>query len=341
MTTLETSRLRLRMFKEEDFAAAHSYASVTENIVYMPFGPNSEEDTRAFIGVAIEKAQERPCTSYQRAIVLKATGEVIGGCGVDISDDTATLGWLLHRDHWKQGYGTEVGRALLGFAFDDLGMHRAVATCDAGNIGSYQLMEKIGMRREGLFIEARPAHKLSNKIHGDELLYAILKDEWDVQKEIAHYNALPCEFTGFIDLPLLSDGVIHLVCTEKKPAIPEKKYVPSYDFAICKGSAKIGSINLRIGYVDSLYYGGQIGYGIDEKHRGNGYVGRACELLWQVAKAHGMQTLLITNNHINTASVRVCEKLGTRFIRTARLPEWHDLYKQGQRFVNIYEWRRM
>ena len=138
--------------------------------------------------------------------------------------------------------------------------------------------------------------------------------------------------------------MIHLVCLAKNPAIPEKKYVPAYDFAICKGSEKIGEINLRIGYggfgpdESSLYYGGQIGYGIDEQHRGNGYAVRACRLLLPVAKAHGMTKLLITNNITNTASRRVCEKLGLRFVRTVRLPEWTDLYRDGQRFQNIFEW---
>ena len=42
--------------------------------------------------------------------------------------------------------------------------------------------------------------------------------------------------------------------------------------------------------------------------------------------------LLITTNHTNTASQRVCEKLGARLLRTARLPQWHDLYKEGRRF---------
>ena len=172
----------------------------------------------------------------------------------------------------------------------------------------------------------------------------ILKDEWEAGKEIAYYKTLPVVFDDFIVLPELSDGVIHLVCTSKRQAIPEKKYVPAYDFAICKGSEKVGEINLRIGYggfgpdESSLYYGGQIGYGVDEKYRGNGYAVRACQLLIPVAKAHGMIKLLITNDHTNTASRRVCEKLGARFVRLARLPEWHNLYQEGRRLSNIYEW---
>ena len=50
-----------------------------------------------------------------------------------------------------------------------------------------------------------------------------------------------------------------------------------------------------------------------------------------------MTKLLITNNVTNTASRRVCEKLGAQFVRTVRLPEWTDLYKDGLRYNNIYE----
>jgi len=94
---------------------------------------------------------------------------------------------------------------------------------------------------------------------------------------------------------------------------------------------------LRIGYTDGLYYGGQIGYDVHEEYRGHGYAGQACLLLAPVAKAHKMEKLLITNDIKNLASKRVCEKIGTRFIREARLPEWSDLYKEGQRFSNIFE----
>jgi len=171
----------------------------------------------------------------------------------------------------------------------------------------------------------------------DELPCASPEDE-EVQREIAYYNTSPCEFEDFIELPDLTDGEIRLVCVKKVPGDPIKKWVPGYNFAICKGSEKVGGINLRIGYTNGLYYGGQIGYGVDEKYRGFGYAGKACQLLMPVAKAHGMSRLLITTNYTNEASKRVCEKLGARLVRVARLPEWHDLYKEGQRYQNIFEW---
>jgi RimJ/RimL family protein N-acetyltransferase len=335
---LETARLILRAFTPQDFDDVHSYASVPENCIYMEWGPNTALQTRAFIQMAISQAEETPCTNHQYAAVRKETGRLIGACNLAITGGKAELGWILHRDYWKQGYGPEMGKALLELGFEELKLRRITATCDAENYGSYRVMEKIGMRKEGLFIEARPANKLSNKKYGDEFFYAILKEEWDTQKEIAYYNNLPCIFDGFIDLPELTDGEIRLVCTAKKPAIPEKKYVPAYEFAVCKSGEKIGEINLRLGYTDGLYYGGQIGYGINEKYRGNGYAAAACRLLLPVMKAHGMKKVLISNNQDNAASRRVCEKLGARLVRLARLPEWHDLYREGKRFVNIFKW---
>lgn len=344
MKTLETERLILRKFLPDDFAAVHSYASVPDNIVYMLWGPNTAAQTKAFLNMAISKAEETPCTNYQYAAILKDTGKLIGACNLSLSGDAGEIGWILHRDYWKQGYGTEMGKEMLRFGFDELNLHRIFAHCDAENYGSYRVMEKIRMRREGLFVEGRSAHKQSDKKYGDELSYAMLKSEWETEKEISYYTALPVIFDGFIDVPELSDAGIRLVCFQKRPAIPEKKYVPAYDFAICKDGEKIGEINLRIGYAGygpnrgSLYYDGQISYAVDEKHRGHGYAGRACRLLLPVAKAHGMTKLLITNNDTNIASRRVCEKLHARFLRVARLPEWEELYQRGQRFINIFEW---
>jgi Acetyltransferases, including N-acetylases of ribosomal proteins len=343
MKTLETNRLLLRQFEEDDFASVQSYAGCKENIVFMPFGPNSVEETRAFISRSIAEAQKSPCANYQYAAVEKKTEKLIGACNLAINGNEAEIGWLVHRDYWRQNYGSEMGAALLQFGFEQLNLHRIIAHCDAENIASYKTMEKLGLRREGLFLEARPANKLSQAEYGDELSYAILKSEWETHNEIAYYNALPVVFDDFMDVPTLSDGEIALVCIAKSPANPEMKYVPAYQFAVCKAGEQIGEVNLRVGYAGgfnwhSLYYGGQVGYSINESHRGHGFAIRACRLLAPVAKFHGMEKLLITNNCTNIASRRVCEKLGARLLRVARLPEWHDLYKEGQRFINVFEW---
>ncbi len=335
MKSLQTDRLVLREFCESDYEAVHSYGSNIDNIRLMIFGPNTEQDTSDYIKRCLDEYASETQTNYQFAITLRQTGQLIGGCGLTVDSELnqAEVGWVLHMNHWKKGYGTELAHALLQFGFKDLGLRRIIAHCDCENYGSYRVMERNGMRRENHNI-------LGRNLRGewrDEYMYAILNVEWETLKHIKHYNKMPAHFDNFIQVPELTDGTIYLVCTAKKPGIPEKKWVPAYEFAICKGGEKIGDVNLRIGYSDSLYYGGQIGYNVDEAYRGNGYAAAACRLLAPVAKAHGMTNLLITNHHKNHASYRVCEKLGARHIELARLPEWHDLHKDGQRFVNVFD----
>ena len=335
---IDTPRLTLRQFEKSDFAAVHSYASCEENVTYMIWGPNSEKETRDFINLAITEANEKPCFNYIYAADQKATGALIGSCNITVSGSQGEIGWILHRDYWQQGYGTEMGNALLQFGFTELGLHRIIAHCFADNHASYRLMEKIGMRREGEFIEGRRAHRQTKRLYSDELSYAVLSDEWEMRREINEYNALPLSFDGFIELPLLDDGVISLVCTAKEPGEERTMLVPTYSFDIYRKGRRVGDLNLRVGYNERMYYTGQIGYNVDKKHRGNGYAGRACMLAARIAKAHGMEKLLINNDQDNLASMRVCEKLGARLVRVARLPQWHGLFKDGLRFVNIYEW---
>lgn len=216
MKTLETERLILRPFEENDFEAVHAYASVPENVQYMIWGPNEESQTREFILKAIAKSEEIPCNNYHYAAIRKSSGKLIGAANLDIvSEDEAEIGWILHRDYWKQGFGTEIGSRILEFGFSELGLHRIIAHCDTENYGSYRVMEGLGMRREGCFIEGRPANKFSDKKYGDEYSYAILRDEWETFKEIAYYNSMPVVFNGFIDIPDLTDGDIELFCIAK------------------------------------------------------------------------------------------------------------------------------
>ena len=97
----------------------------------MVWGPNSKADTQAFISMAITKADENPCVNYQYAAVMKATGKLIGACNIALTGNEAEIGWILHRDHWRQGNGTEMGKALLDFGFGELNLHRILAHCDA------------------------------------------------------------------------------------------------------------------------------------------------------------------------------------------------------------------
>lgn len=78
----------------------------------------------------------------------RVTGQLIGRGGLSrkLVDGRTRLevGWVLHRSHWGQGYATEIGRAGLEMAFDELGADEVVAFTEAHNHRSRAVMERLG-----------------------------------------------------------------------------------------------------------------------------------------------------------------------------------------------------
>ena len=183
--TLTTNRLILRPFTPDDVGVMQTWASNRSNIRYMSFGPNTPEQSLNFINLTIKRAVEEPRRAHDFAVVLRETGAVIGSCGINIdgSDAMAELGWVLHLDHHKKGYGTELAAELIRFGFEDLKLHRIFAPCAAVNYGSYRVMERSGMRREATHVKAHWARV--DKEWVDLAVYAILAEEWRQKKEEA------------------------------------------------------------------------------------------------------------------------------------------------------------
>ncbi len=173
---LATNRLILREYRADDFEGVHAYASDLETVRFMLWGPNRPEDTRNFIQATLAQQQQEPRLDYQLTATL-TTGEIIGGCGLYIrrpAHRAAEIGYVLNKNFWRQGYGTEIAQALLQLGFEHIGLHRISATCDPNNIGSARIMEKNHMRREGHFRD----HLWQRGRWRDSLQYAILAHEW-------------------------------------------------------------------------------------------------------------------------------------------------------------------
>ena len=111
-----------------------------------------------------------------RAIEHRQTGRIIGEVGLFLSHQTAhgDLGWIVHPDHQRAGFATEAARALINAALSGYGLHRLTAACGQRNVASWQVMERLGMRREGAFRQSRQTRSGWQ----DEFLYAVLHDEW-------------------------------------------------------------------------------------------------------------------------------------------------------------------
>lgn len=137
----------------------------------------------------------------------------------------------------------------------------------------------------------------------------------------------------FIDPGSLIDDDLELVVEKKVPADPVTGYAPAYQFQMknTNNGESIGYIHLRIGNSEKLFYGGHIGYGVDEKFRGHHYAARSCQLLFPLAKRHGLTTIWITCNPDNTASRKTCEYASGVLIDIVDLPPDNDQYLRGDR----------
>ncbi len=178
-TELTTERLILREFEESDWRHVHEYAVDPDVYKFMPWGPNTEEDSRNHVQRAISFRQEELRAKYQLAVILKTNQTFIGGCGITVSDAGNREGWIgycLNKKFWRQGYMTEAAARLLEFGFGKLDLHRVFATCDTENTASTRVLEKIGMQREGLLRD----HKLIRTNWRNSFLYAALEHEWEL-----------------------------------------------------------------------------------------------------------------------------------------------------------------
>jgi RimJ/RimL family protein N-acetyltransferase len=88
------------------------------------------------------------------AVEDKTTGAFVGQCGLRAVDEDygpeIDLAYHYLRTCWNKGYGTEAVIAVLGHGLGSIGLDRIVAVAMADNVGSWRVMEKSGMRYEGL-----------------------------------------------------------------------------------------------------------------------------------------------------------------------------------------------
>jgi predicted acetyltransferase len=149
---------------------------------------------------------------------------------------------------------------------------------------------------------------------------------------------LPKDFV-FLNPGKLIDNDLELVLVKMVPANEEKGYVPAYFFEMknTDNGEKMGRIDLRVGNNKSIYYGGNIGYTVEEKFRGHHYAGRSLKLLFPFMKKHKVNSLLITCNPENIASRKTCEFTGGKLLEIVDLPESNDQYKNGERKKCIYK----
>lgn len=148
---LETARLLLRETCAADAGAVFAgYAADPEVTRFLTFRPHrSVADSEAFLAWA---AAQRAGGGYNcYAIIRRADGALMGT--FDLRRETeyrVTCGYALGRAYWRQGYMSEALRAAVEWVAGQPEIQRFWTFCDVENTGSWRVMEKAGMLREGV-----------------------------------------------------------------------------------------------------------------------------------------------------------------------------------------------
>ena len=148
---IETERLILRNFREEDLEDYFDFVSQNDVLTRVGAEPYTDK----------EKAREKLLSESQKplrfAIVLKENNKVIGNIslndpkpgrydGVNIDENTKELGYILSHDYWGRGIMPEAGKRILEYAFDELGVAKVVCGTKTLNKQSVRTQEKIGFK---------------------------------------------------------------------------------------------------------------------------------------------------------------------------------------------------
>ncbi len=148
-TVIETQRLLLREMTPADRPALCRILQDSE-VMYAYNGPFSDEE--------VDEWLERQLTRYRQwgyglwAVVLKATGEMIGQCGLTLQQwngrEMLEAGYLFQRSHWHQGYATEAASACMDYAFGSLNSPIVCSIIRDNNLPSQQVALRNGMTRQ-------------------------------------------------------------------------------------------------------------------------------------------------------------------------------------------------
>ncbi|HEY5610095.1 MAG TPA: GNAT family N-acetyltransferase [Thermoanaerobaculia bacterium] len=178
LAELSTPRLLLRTFDESDLdglthlVGAREVASTTLEIPH----PYTREMAEAWLRESREKIASGESVSY--AIV--AESQLVGSVGLKVKADhaRAELGYWIGLAYWGRGYATEAARAMLEYGFDVMGLNRIFAGYFPRNPASGRVLEKIGMKRDGVLRQ----HVMRWGVFEDVILYSMLRSERTAQR---------------------------------------------------------------------------------------------------------------------------------------------------------------
>lgn len=175
---LETPRLILRAHEPADAPALAALCNDLDVVRWTSSHPFPYELKHAEEWIANREPEYQAQTASVHGAFLKETGELIGGVGYHNrapGHQRAELGYLIGKRYWGRGYATEMARCAVRHGFEDLKFTRIYAGVLSGNAASVRVLEKLGLRREGL--QRRHINRFGT--WHDLELFGLLREEWN------------------------------------------------------------------------------------------------------------------------------------------------------------------
>jgi RimJ/RimL family protein N-acetyltransferase len=152
-----------------------NWANDPEVTKFLTWAPHTGvEMTRALLTDWVSRYEDGGYFNW--VMVLKENGRAIGNISVvklKENTDSADMGYCMSKAYWGQGLMPEALKAVMNFLFDEVGLNRIAACHDVNNPKSGRVMEKAGMKQEGLF---RAAGR-NNQGICDEIWRAMLRSD--------------------------------------------------------------------------------------------------------------------------------------------------------------------
>jgi ribosomal-protein-alanine N-acetyltransferase len=172
----KTERLILRPIAIEDSNSIESLASdyqVAKSTLTIPH-PYPKGSAFHFIKSMHRAEREGRIQIY--SILSKEAGTLIGIINISLRKEyeRGELAYWIGKPYWGKGYGTEAAKEVIRIGFEERGLNRIFAASFTDNPGSSRIMEKIGMKHEGVLRQ----HVMKEGKYKDLTYYSILKSEF-------------------------------------------------------------------------------------------------------------------------------------------------------------------
>lgn len=213
----ESERIFLRLYTQADFAALHKIVSDKETMVAWGQGFSKKES---------QEWLDKQLAHYQKynfgiwAIVEKQSGKIIGNAGLNHTEinlkgktqEVVEIGYLLHRDFWNKGYGSEAARICVKYGFETLGLEEVYCLIKEDNLSSLKVAKKLSMQKVGEYLKSYKGKKINH------FVFKLDKKVWQGLENSANTQGLGAN-TLFKNVK--QDSIVWMSHADKVESIPQ------------------------------------------------------------------------------------------------------------------------